>query len=210
MKDRFFHKNDRQNPEGNSGNPSDGGGFRKKKYYFNKNRKKPRMDGSEPPQEKERENPAQDSSRQRNFSRPENSRNGFQPRRNFSGRPDRQQEKRPPNPPANPNFQIRKPKVVLGQCLICQSNVSDEVYALKTSSGKYTHFECMVKTVREKVRQDHPRVRDFRVYYTGNGTFSSVIEKIQKGNMRWEILSKTTLKELEAALEAPNPTDSNS
>ncbi len=109
------------------------------------------------------------------------------------------------NPSPNQENALKKPKVILGKCFLCQSNVSDEVYSLKTSLGQFAHFECLVKAVKEKVQKEHPKNRDFKIYYTGSETFSAVIEKIQKGNIKWEILSKITLKEFETSLEE-NPT----
>jgi hypothetical protein len=115
------------------------------------------------------------------------------------------QSRRPQKNQQESRYQERKPRKILGKCLICGTNVSDNIYGMSIDDN-YIHFECMVKYVKNKMRDLHPKRRGFKVYYMGSGNFGAVIERNIKGNLRWEIIYKVNIKE---AIEPPPNSDTN-
>lgn len=127
---------------------------------------------------------------------------GFQPRqKNQFGDKSHQGEKK-----AVEKIHFHEKKEILGKCILCQSNVSDDVYSLSLENedlGKqYLHFECMVKRVKQLALVKFPKVNHYKVYYIGGGNFAAVVEKNYKG-MQWEILFKTNIKEIQ--FQKPEP-----
>lgn len=98
-----------------------------------------------------------------------------------------------------PEKRVRK---ILGKCFLCGANVSDDIYGMKFEDH-YIHFECMVKHVRKKMREEMLRKKGFKVYYIGSGTFAAVMENNYKGNLKWDILLKVHLKELQKTEHDP-------
>lgn len=206
MNKKFFNQKNEGNPNNNNSNnrkkPAGENPYRKKKQYF-KNKKRTYSNEENPHSSNSSEN---FSKEKKNFALQKNEKKGqnknpYSHKKRFTHFSKSQRN----TPSTKQENAFRKPRVILGKCFLCQANVSDEVYSLKNSLGQFSHFECLVKAVREKVQKEHPKNRDFKIYYTGSETFSAVIEKIQKGNIKWEILSKITLKEFETNLEE-NPT----
>jgi len=120
---------------------------------------------------------------------------GFYPR-DRNERKDRNDNQQPRN--ERYERPERREKVLLGKCFLCQANISDDIYGLKMKNGEYIHFECMVKYVKNLTKDDFPQ-RDIKVYYTGSGNFSLVLEKKFKGTIKWEVLKTINIKQIEAS-----------
>ncbi|HCL55414.1 MAG TPA: hypothetical protein DHW82_00160 [Spirochaetia bacterium] len=97
-------------------------------------------------------------------------------------------------------YQERK-KVILGKCMICDANVADEIYSFKIEEKKYIHFECMIREMKNQMRDKFARIKNFKVYYIGNGAFAAVNEKESQGNIQWKIIHKINVKEILAKKE---------
>lgn len=124
---------------------------------------------------------------------------GFHPRdRNERDRNERRERNEGQSRNERYDRPERREKVLLGKCFLCQANISDDIYGLKMKNGEYIHFECMVKYVKNLTKNDFPQ-RDIKVYYTGSGNFSLVMEKKFKGTIKWEVLKTINIKQIETS-----------